>query len=363
MFMYRYIKVLLSLFVVAQLCCMTAGAQVSIIMYPLPQQQLKPADMFRADVLNAGTASQVYFIGTITQKGQKVVSAKSQVITLNTGSTQLNETMLAPAYSFFSSAVEQTGSLPYGNYTICLKAYLLNGIEETAIACEDIELMPLSPPLLLNPENESSIIEEYPLLVWLPPMPVGKEKVVYDLKLVEIMPNQTAYDAIQRNFALLEQKNISGTSLQYPANAMKLDVGKKYAWKVNAYTADRKLIGETEVWWFTKDEVDVTLKDIVVNENYIIPENTANSGVVFIGRSLRVYIEDYPDNLPFRFKILGKKKKEINTENVKFSKDSHGRFTIALDEKLSLKNGAYYTFDITMPDGAHRYIFFRYIKR
>jgi hypothetical protein len=361
MFMYRYIKVLLSLFVVAQLCCMTAGAQVSIIMYPLPQQQLKPADMFRADVLNAGTASQVYFIGTITQKGQKVVSAKSQVITLNAGSTQLNETMLAPAYSFFSSAVEQTGSLPYGNYTVCLKAYLLNGIEETAIACEDIELMPLSPPLLLNPENESSIIEEYPLLVWLPPMPVGKEKVVYDLKLVEIMPNQTAYDAIQRNFALLEQKNISGTSLQYPANAMKLDVGKKYAWKVNAYTADRKLIGETEVWWFTSAAQEVIQEEATADRYYIMLDNEPNKKRVLVKEKLKIVSEDLVHQTNIQFKIINAKGGEISKDDIEITAEGSGKFVFLFKNPRKL-SGENFQLIVTVPNGSKKFIAFTFIK-
>lgn len=363
MFMYRYFNILL--LVVAQLYCVTTTsfAQVSIIMYPLPQQQLKPADMFRADVLNAGNASEVYFIGTIVQNGQKVVSAKSKVITLNAGSTHLSESVLSPEYTFFSSAVEQTGNLPYGNYNVCLKAYLLNGVEEAAVACEDIELMPLSPPMLLNPENQASIIEEYPLLVWLPPMPVGKEKVVYDLKLVEMTPNQTAYDAIQRNFALLEQKNITGTSLQYLANAMKLEVGKKYAWKVTAYTADRKLIGETEVWWFTRtNEEPKQADELSITKNFVKLKPNLDSYYVIVQDELKIIYEEKFTATKVKVVISDMKGKKIEELSFLANEMGDNPFVINLGKIGGMKNKQFYILEASAPDRPKQYLMFKNIK-
>jgi hypothetical protein len=282
-----------------------AKAQVSIIQYPLQNLQMKPSDMFRADILNTDNKTvQLYLTGTIvnSQNGQKLVSAKSRVIDVPPGSKQLSENMLQAEYTITTASIEQTGNLPYGNYTICLKAFLVGGLEEAATACEDVELMPLSPPLLLSPENQSTIREEYPLLIWLPPMPVGKDKVLYDLKLVELLPNQTAYDAIQKNYAILEQRNINGTTLQYPASAMKLETGKKYAWKVIAVSGNRKPIGETEVWWFTLNEKPKLEKGF--NEGVVLLKRSDDAEYYpVIGDTLRLSFYEKYNTKEFSYKI------------------------------------------------------------
>ncbi len=242
------------LLMIMGLYTLTCKAQINIMLYPLHGMELKPSDIFKADIQNMGNiAYQVYLTGTIVSAttGEKLVSARTSIIDVEPGVKSIVESMIAPQYTISSAVVGQTGFLPYGNYRICLKAIKAGGTEELGMTCQEIEITPLSPPLLLSPENQSTISEQHPLLVWLPPMPISKENVVYDLKLVEILPNQTNYDALQRNFALVEKQNIYGTTLQYPANAIGLEVGKRYAWKVTAKTTDRKPIGETEVWTFS----------------------------------------------------------------------------------------------------------------
>lgn len=345
---------------------LNTSAQISIIQYPLQPTQMKPSDMFRADVISTDNkTNRLYFVGTITntQNGQRIVSARTGAVDIAPGSRQLSESFLTPEYTFFSTAAAQSGNLPYGSYEVCLRAYEVTGIEESATACDEVEVMPLSPPLLLSPENESSISDEHPLLIWLPPMPIGKEQVLYDLRLTEMLPNQTPYDAIQRNFATMEKQRISGTSLQYPANAIRLEAGKRYAWQVKAYTGANKPLGETEVWWFAIEKEIPGAREIVVSENYIIPDLSRNNSIVYIGKVLNVYIDEYPDDITFRFSILDSKNNPVNTSDIKVNKTHKGRYSIALDGGTKLKNGGYYTFIASMPDGTNRYIFFRHIQK
>jgi hypothetical protein len=345
---------------------LNASAQISIILHPLQPTQMKASDMFSADVISTDNkTNRLYFVGTIInrQNGQRIVAARSAAVDIAPGVRQLSESLLMPEYTFLSSATAQSGNLPYGNYEVCLRAYEVSGIEESATACDEVEVMPLSPPLLLSPENESSVSDEYPLLIWLPPMPIGKEQVLYDLKLTEILPNQTPYDAIQRNFAIMEKQSISGTSLQYPANAIRLEVGKRYAWQVKAYTGAHKPLGETEVWWFMIEKEIPETREIVVSENYIIPDLTRDNSIVYIGKVLNVYIDEYPEDITFRFSILDSKNKPVNTSDTRVTKTHKGRYSIALDGGTKLKNGGYYTFMASMPDGTKRYIFFRHIQK
>jgi hypothetical protein len=357
--MYRYLTILLLWISGA------VNAQVSIIQYPLQNLQLKPADMFRADVLNADNKScQLYIVGTIvnSQNGQKLVSAKSKVIDVAPGSKQLSESTLFPEYTFFSSTVEQTGSLPYGNYTVCLKAFLVGGVEETASACEDVELMPLSPPMLLSPENQSTIPDEHPLLIWLPPMPVGKEKVQYNLKLAEILPNQTAYDAIQKNYAMLEQQKITGTTLQYPANAMKLEPEKKYAWKVVALTASGKPIGETEVWWFIYKPVSPTPPDTSTDGFTILKRELDADYARLVDKKLYFqYTERYiGDNLTY--KILEESGTEITAKcETSLTKGmGDNRYVLDLNYCSSIRKNHFYILEVYTPKHVKYQLKFKY---
>ncbi len=347
------------------LCC---KAQLNIMLYPLQGFELKPSALLKADIQNLGTQmSSLYFKGSIvnTTTGEQVATVRTSIIEVQPGIKTLAESELSPQYVIQSDIVNQTGYLPYGNYRFCLKGYLQNGVEEEVSACEEVEVAPISPPLLLSPENQSEVTEQYPLLVWLPPMPLGKEKLVYDLKLVEILPNQTAYDAIQRNYAVLEKFNINGTTLQYPANAMKLEEGKKYAWKVAVKTTDRKPVGETEIWWFERK----TLKpeeqsDIKLNENYIIPKGESDNSTVYIGKSLKVAIEDYPAHLKLKFKIVDvKSNKEVDVEKAIYTDDGNGHYTIDLDENVKLEDKKYYLFVVMLSSDVNRYIYFKYLKK
>ncbi|MES2779266.1 MAG: hypothetical protein V4651_05145 [Bacteroidota bacterium] len=351
------------------LVTLTSSAQITIMLYPVHGLELKPADVFKATVQSQDvTAAQYYFIGTVTNlvTGEKIVSARSVVVDVLPGATTLSESLLSPNYQITSPVVSQNGVFPYGNYRVCLAGYKVNAIEPVAEDCQDAEITPMSPPLLLSPENQSSITTETPLLVWLPPMPVMNAQVLYDLKIVEMQPNQTAYDAIQRNFGILEQQNITVTTLQYPMNAVKLEEGKKYAWKIVAKTQDGKPIGETEVWWFTfkTEKVSEDMSSIAINENYVIPKRDLDHDAINIGKKFKIYIEEYPQQLKLKFKIIDDKtQKEVEADKLSYTDDGNAHYTIALEEKFNLKSGGYYTLVVMLPNDNERYIYFRYINK
>lgn len=240
------------------LCALFAGrlrAQVVLNLTPPSPLMAKPSDLFNALLVNAGpNTARLYFTGTIvnTGTGRQAVKARTPAHDYEPGSVQLSESFLAPVYAFTESSIEQSGLLPYGRFQYCLTAYSELTNEEVASRCADVEITPMSPPLLLSPADRSVISVPYPLLTWLPPTPVNPGmNVVYDLKLVELAPNQTPFDAVHRNFALLDQHQVRNTTLQYPVNAMPIEEGKTYAWNIIAKTGTGSFIGETETWIFT----------------------------------------------------------------------------------------------------------------
>lgn len=345
--------------------CKTYG-QMNIIQYPLQQLQLKPADMFLADVINNDKImGQIFFIGSIVNStsGQKVVTARTKIIELPVGLTKLNESVLQPSYTVHSTIATQYENLPFGNYEVCIKAYVVGGIEDLASACQSIEVTPISPPLLLAPENASAIQEKYPLLAWLPPMPIGKDKVLYDLKLVEIQPNQTPYDAIQRNFALLERNNIVGTTLQYPANAMGIEDGKRYAWKIFAKTDKNKPIGETEIWWFEKKPIEsqTDLEDIQPNKDFIRLRKGKDMDMSYVRDDIKIIYDERYGECIAELIITAENGKEVLNKKVNLKKGEN-RILIDFTTEGNIRRNAVYTITVDAPERLPQYLTFKNLK-
>ena len=263
-------------------------AQISINVSSPPPLNLRARDIYNATVINSGNIVNVYFkaILTNTSTGKIVLEGKSNIINLNKGSIILNEGLLQPTYNFYSESFRASGLAPYGNYEICITVISINNNEVIGEGCIAVEVTPMSPPLLINPENESEINEQYPLLTWLAPTPLkALGSVLYDIKIVEIFPNQTPYDAIQRNYGVLELRGIKNTFLQYPVTAMKLDSSKKYAWRVIAKTNDGNILGETEVWVFRLSNENLTETTDNKADVYILLNQNQNSQSLYVFRN------------------------------------------------------------------------------
>ncbi len=339
-------KLTLILMLLAATAIKSEAQLVLSLMQPSPLQ-LRASDMVHATLVNSGGATKLYFTGSMvnTQNGKKILDCKTSALDINPGVSTLNETFLQPVYTYFSESFRESGVAPYGNYEICLRAYSAIDNEERGEGCITVEVTPMSPPLLITPENQSTIYEQYPLLTWLAPTPVKNPgSVLYDLKLVELLPNQTAYDAIQRNYGLLELKGLKTTYQQYPMTATKLETGKKYAWFIKARSTDGNLIGETEVWVFELGKVEVTeakesgksyalLKTALTEDFVILPSD----------EMLRMRFVDNYDKAKLTFKILDNTDKDI-TKTCSFDlKKKYGEnyYEIDLSRCSEIKNGFY----------------------
>lgn len=326
-------KLTLILMLLAATAIKSEAQLVLSLMQPSPLQ-LRASDMVHATLVNSGGATKLYFTGSVvnTQNGKKILDCKSSAQDINPGVSTLNETFLQPVYTYFSESFRESGVAPYGNYEICLRAYSAIDNEERGEGCITVEVTPMSPPLLITPENQSTIYEQYPLLTWLAPTPVKNPgSVLYDLKLVELLPNQTAYDAIQRNYGLLELKGLKTTYQQYPMTATKLETGKKYAWFIKARSTDGNLIGETEVWVF---ELDANEKEALPKkeETYIIIQSLIPAGNINVIHGKKMYLR-IKDNLESG--KLEVKCKEVG--NDKMSKECSKLFIVNGGGNISLE--------------------------
>jgi hypothetical protein len=198
------------------------------------------------------------------QTGQVVLSASSGNILLSKGVKILTARDIQPVLYNYNVQDLSRNFLPMGNYVACYR--LINNIGEKQEVlgedCININIDPLSPPLLNTPTDKADIQTEYPQFSWMPPSPFDMfSNLSYDLLVTELLPNQTAIDAIQYNTAVYSKTNITQPYENYSSSFAKLEAGKTYAWQVIAKNGV-SYAAKTEVWTFKitneKPETKVT---------------------------------------------------------------------------------------------------------
>jgi hypothetical protein len=301
---------------VAFICSTSAFSQVSISPTNTLSFYFKPSDVLFLSVISSQQEPiDVYLTGRIKNvKSNVEIKIRSSQFSLKPGINNFTPATLQVNYEISSYAremnINSSSVLPIGRYIIEISIVEPRGIEQIATYDYEQEITPLSPPFLISPPNNAELDILYPLLIWSPALPVSsKYKMEYDLKVVEVLMNQTPGDAIQKNFAVYEQKGIKSTTLQYPANAVKLEYNKQYAWQVAAKTSDY-FIGETEVFAFTpvlKNE-----KKMITSGIYGVLSRSLDAGY-YTAVDKKVYFayqEEYQSDI-LNFKILNDMAEDI----------------------------------------------------
>ena len=85
----------------------------------------------------------------------------------------------------------------------------------------------------------------------MPPTPFEMfTNLSYELLVTEVLPGQSATEAIQYNSPVYSRTNLSQPYEMYPSTFTKLDTGKLYAWQVVASNG-LNYAAKTEVWTFS----------------------------------------------------------------------------------------------------------------
>ena len=234
---------------------LVVGAQVTI------NAQLPPAGLVQKDQLwnlnivnNKEDALEVNIKMILRDalSGQAILSANTGNLIISKGIKIITSRDLQPIqYNYDLQGFSRT-YLPMGSYDACYRLYNVNqkGEEPLGDDCIKFTIDPLSPPLLNSPSNESEIESHYPHFTWMPPAPYDMfSDLNYEILLTEVLPGQSASEAIQYNTALYDRSNINATYENYPASFEKLDTGKVYAWQVIAKNG-MNYSAKTEVWKF-----------------------------------------------------------------------------------------------------------------
>lgn len=248
-------------FAIVLLLALQGRSQLYVNWQLPPMGIVEKSQLWNMLVTNTGNAAypvhlELTFSNVST--GQPIMSASSQTVILEPGIKQLNANLLGPIqYNNLSSGfiidAAPSGLLPAGAFEVCYSYFkhTPEGVEKMAEECREILIEPLSPPQLLYPYNQTAIAESNPLFSWLPPAPQNVFfNLNYDFTLVEVYPNQTAIEAVEQNYPLYKQQNITMLSLPYPPTAPSLEINKQYAWHVTANNAQTP-VAQSEVWEFT----------------------------------------------------------------------------------------------------------------
>jgi hypothetical protein len=255
--------------IIVLLLIVTAGelarGQVMINLQLPPTGLTVKTQLWNFSLINTGTTSinvKMQIILRDASSGQQVLTGTSKIIDLPKGIRQIQYADMMPVtYSINNSSygidASPDGFLPVGVFTICFTAIqsINDASDNVAEECETLEIEPISPPMLILPADSEKVDITRPVFNWTPPIPFTLfSNLSYDWLLVEVQSTQTGATALQQNFPLLSQSNLTNTSFQYPLGSPELDTSKLYAWQVTAKN-NNNAVGKSEARVFRINKI------------------------------------------------------------------------------------------------------------
>ncbi len=183
--------------------------------------------------------------------GQIVLSASTGNILISKGVKIISVKDIQPIlYNYNVQELSRT-NIPMGNYIACYRIVKNDeGQDLLGEDCININIDPLSPPLLNTPADKSYIQTPFPQFSWMPPAPFDMfNNLSYDLLITELLSGQNTTEAIQYNTPVYSRTNINQPYETYASSFKKLDTGKTYAWQVIAKNG-LSYAAKTDVWTF-----------------------------------------------------------------------------------------------------------------
>ena len=182
-------------------------AQVTIKLRQPPPNKLALGDMWAVDLTNpARETFTVHLTAEVTEAQKGLVArATSNDFQLPPGTLRINKDDIREVkdsryHRDYERSIQQAEEFPAGNYTLCISLKEARSDRELAKDCVHHKMAPLSPPRLIAPRNEETLVEKFPVFAWRPPASLSpRTRVSYSLKIGEILPGQTQAQAMQRS--------------------------------------------------------------------------------------------------------------------------------------------------------------------
>ncbi|MHA4808144.1 hypothetical protein ACX0G9_08550 [Flavitalea flava] len=286
------------------------------------------------------------------QTHQTVLSAISAPFHVPQGVKMVQMQALEPIiYTYGSGTVvdrSSNGMLPLGKFQVCYQLIWTYGENQTAAAddCEEIEVEPLSPPLLTMPDNDSVVIRSNPDFTWMPPAPISMfSDLNYDLLISPLYDGQSISDAITKNLPLQQAQGLRQPFFTFPIQGPQLEEGKKYVWQVIA--KDRQQYGaKSEIWSFRMPDKKTTIPGN--NLVYLLMDGKGNGREIIEPEFL--HIKFISEIAAHEVSLILKDEKGIVQYKTKLIiRQGDNYLHIPLNRKFQSKNT--YTAIIQSPDG------------
>jgi len=289
-----------------------ARAQVSMTLQVPPMGVLVKNQLWNMMLVNSGAFSftaRVQLTLLDEKNNQPVLTALSSPVILARGAKQMQAKDFGPIqYTYngpsFHADVDPNGMLPVGSYQAC---YVVMSEEKGNARrienCIQVNVDPLSPPLLNTPADEGRLYTPYPQFTWLPPAPMGLfNDLSYDLVVVEVLPGQGKADAIQQNIPVYSAGFVKNLYMNYPSSYKALDTSRLYAWRIVALNNGMPA-AMSDIWTFR-----VIVPPIPgwqkKEEPYLELRNGLDPSVASIGGTLKFTYENVPADTVVPYTIV-----------------------------------------------------------
>lgn len=188
-----------------------------------------------------------------------------------------------------TTSIMTTGSLPAGQYNICINVIDINNNSNNADTCLlaldgsiNYSIQNFSYVNITSPLNETEVESIYPVFTWTPPSITAG--INYTLNIYEMVSTQTPYDAVVSNREFFQFKNIRSTVFRYPEISRKFSGGKRYAVQVKAYV-DTAFISQSEIIYFIYKNLITSEPDTIYKKKNmgilydpeVLPNGASNS--------------------------------------------------------------------------------------
>jgi len=271
-------------------------AQVTVVLQQPPPYQFNVDYMWKVTLINpTNTTYKIYLTGVATESLQgQIIKATSAAFSLAPGVKIINTHDLIPmkveaTNNRYTSVVKNIGTLPTGNYEICVNVIDAETGMLLGTQCMETQVENLSQVELLQPESNTTFISgnavkndaedignskiitgSFITFSWLPPSPVPPgAKITYSIKIAEIFGDQSPYDALLSNPAFFKNQNIYSNVFLYPTAGRNFENKRKYAWQVIAYLNNEQ-VSKSEIWAFAysdnSNQKTIDKKNISVDE-------------------------------------------------------------------------------------------------
>ncbi|MCG3167826.1 MAG: hypothetical protein POELPBGB_03621 [Bacteroidia bacterium] len=242
-------------------------------------------DLWNVTITSIGQTQGDSYVLEMTLSNAKdglLLSASTSKFTLNSPVYSINRGTLSyvqPLTHQFGNnntinqIVNSGGQFPAGEYFVkfSLKRITQNGFyEPVGNTSYTIKVADYSSLFLINPYNNDTIYEQFPLLTWVYSNSAAAGKnVSYQLRLYEVAPGQTPAEAVYYNPLFFEETDVRNTVLRYPPAGRALVKLKRYAWQVTA-KIDGSPVKQSEIWSF------------VLGDRYEQPEPNTPKNFVYV---------------------------------------------------------------------------------